>query len=42
MLFKRHFLTVSMETRERPWETLSCLLKEREAKQRPDGGHHLD
>ena len=31
-----------METRERQWEILSCLLEEKEAKQGPDGGHHLD
>ena len=36
------FLTVSMETRKRQWEILSCLLEEREGKQGPDGGHHLD
>ena len=31
-----------METRERQWEILSCLLEEREAKQVPDGGQHLN
>ena len=31
-----------LETRERQWKKLSCLLVEREAKTGHDGGHYLD